>query len=284
MAFITGLFNKLGVKIAATQPAMLPALQDSSSPIYFTDAMRSLRLGAGVGTAVDLAELQEHAEKRAGEAAGFLKAAAIVLPVTKFLPKVLPPSAPLTISPRRSAPVFDDIFEGSGDFLGGLERVANIYSAFRGSNSSGLMTDSGDPVDSGGGEMTQVALPGAIAAGGIWLGTYLARAFGRGVASSVFTAANGIRVRIAQLWPLVRKYGPANVAGALGISVGALGTMLAQAPTSGGGRRRRRGVSASDVRTTRRTIKQLRGLSRLAGIGGGGGRGRAPRRRSYRYC
>lgn len=135
-----------------------------------------------------------------------------------------------------------------------------------------------------GGEMvpTAGALGGAVAAGGIWLGTYLARAFGRGAASAVFTAANGIRVRINQLWPLVRQYGPQAVAGALGITLGGLGTLLAQAPTSGGGRKRRRGISARDVTITRRTIKQLRKLSRLAGIRTGRG-GYAPRRRHRHY-
>lgn len=134
-----------------------------------------------------------------------------------------------------------------------------------------VYTDSGEVVPTAG------ALGGAMAAGGIWLGTYLARAFGRGAASAVFTAANGIRVRINQLWPLVRQYGPQAVAGALGITIGGLSTLLAQAPTTGP-RKRRRGISARDIRTTKRTIKQIRRISRLAGI-----RGRSAARGYYHW-
>lgn len=110
--------------------------------------------------------------------------------------------------------------------------------------------------DGGNGGMIQTGLP--LAAAGIWLGSLLARSLGRGAASAIFTAANGVRVRINQLWPLVRQYGPTAVAGALGIGVGSLGALLAQAPTSGGTRRRRRGISARDVRTTRRTLKTIK--------------------------
>lgn len=106
-----------------------------------------------------------------------------------------------------------------------------------------------------GGGMIQTGLP--LAAAGIWLGSLLARSFGRGAASAIFTAANGVRVRINQLWPLVRQYGPTAVSGALGIGVGSLGALLAQAPT-GGTKRRRRGISARDVTTTRRTLKTIR--------------------------
>lgn len=128
-----------------------------------------------------------------------------------------------------------------------------------------------------GGMMPTGALGGAVAAGGIWLGSYLARAFGRSAAAAVYTAANGIRVRISQLWPLVRRYGPETVAGALGITIGGLGTLLMQPGARTGTRRRARGITARDVKTTSRTIKKLRKLTRLAGIGGGGGY----RRRSY---
>jgi hypothetical protein len=141
-------------------------------------------------------------------------------------------------------------------------------------------------MDDYGGEMvpTMGSVGGAIAAGGVWLGTFLARSLGRGAASAVFTAANGIRVRLSQLWPLIRRYGAQNVAGALGITVGALGTLAMQAPR-GGVRKRARGISARDVKTTRRTIRTLKKLVRMSGIrmGGGGGRGYYPRRNRGHY-
>lgn len=110
--------------------------------------------------------------------------------------------------------------------------------------------------------MQQVGFPAVAAAGGIWLGSLLTRALGRGAAGAVFTAANGVRVRMAQLWPLVRKYGSQAVAGGLGISAGALGTLLAESAQyrSTGGRGRGRGISARDVKTTRRTLKSIKKL------------------------
>lgn len=124
----------------------------------------------------------------------------------------------------------------------------------------------------------------AIAAGGIWLSSLLARSLGRGAAGAVFTAANGVRVRLVQLWPLVRRYGWQAVAGALGITAGALGTLLAEA-SQHRPRRRRRGISYADISRTRRTIKTLRKMTRLAGIGGGGRArgGYRPRRRPRAY-
>lgn len=129
---------------------------------------------------------------------------------------------------------------------------------------------------SNGNGMTQVGWPAAAAAGGIWLGSLLTRALGRGAAGAVYTAANGVRVRMAQLWPLVRKYGSQSVAGGLGISLGALGTLLAQPEAIQGrkGRSRGRGISGRDVKTTRRTLKTIRKLYHMMPtrrVYGGGG-------------
>lgn len=111
--------------------------------------------------------------------------------------------------------------------------------------------------------MQPVALGGAVAAGGMWLGSLLARGFGGAARGAIFTAANGVRVRMGQLWPLVRRYGAETVAGGLGIGLGALGTLLAtpEALSGRGGRRGRgKGISARDVKTTRRTLKTIRKL------------------------
>lgn len=115
----------------------------------------------------------------------------------------------------------------------------------------------------GGGGMVPVGVGGAVAAGGLWLGSLLARSLGRGAAGAVFSATNGVRVRMSQLWPLVKRYGSEAVAAGLGISAGALGTLLATPEALHGrsGRRGRgKGISARDVKTTRRTLKTIRKL------------------------
>lgn len=117
---------------------------------------------------------------------------------------------------------------------------------------------------SNGGGMMQVGGAGAaVAAGGLWLGSLLARGFGGAARGVIFTAANGVRVRMAQLWPLVKRYGAEAVAGGLGIGLGALGTLLSTPEALHGraGRRGRgRGISARDVKTTRRTLKTIKKL------------------------
>jgi len=90
------------------------------------------------------------------------------------------------------------------------------------------------------------------------LGSLLARA--GGAAGAIFRGANGVTVRMSQLWPYVRKYGPVAVYTGLGISAAQLATLLEQAPKGGGGRGRGRGISARDVKTTRRTLKSIKKL------------------------
>lgn len=126
--------------------------------------------------------------------------------------------------------------------------------------------------------MQQVGFPAVAVAGGMWLGTLLTRALGRGAAGAVFTAANGVRVRMAQLWPLVRKYGSQAVAGGLGISAGALGTLLAESAQYRSSKRGRgRGITSRDVKTTTRTLKSIKKLYGMmpkrpsTSWGGGGG-------------
>lgn len=91
-------------------------------------------------------------------------------------------------------------------------------------------------------------LGGAAAMGGITLAAALG---GAGRAATFMI--NGIRGTMPQLWRYTRKYGAAAVANALGITVGALGAMLLSAPDAGR-RRRRRGISARDIRTTKRVV------------------------------
>lgn len=92
------------------------------------------------------------------------------------------------------------------------------------------------------------AIGGAIAAGGRTLASLFSRAAG----AATFNI-NGIRGTMPQLWRYTRRYGPAAVAQAMGITVGALGAMLLSAPDAGRSRRRR-GISARDIRTTKRVV------------------------------
>jgi hypothetical protein len=73
----------------------------------------------------------------------------------------------------------------------------------------------------------------------------------------------GVRGSLRQLWPAVRKYGPAAVAAALGVSSQVLAQMLMDAPR--GARRRRRGISARDIATTTRVVKFVNKISRKIG-------------------
>lgn len=119
------------------------------------------------------------------------------------------------------------------------------------------------------------AAMGAIAS----LGGRLAAMMGRGAGAAVI---NGVKFSMASLWPYIRKYGPTAVATALGISVAQLGTLAMNAPQ--GGRKRRRGISAADVRRTTRVLRFNQSLNRRFGrFGGGGGRGRARRGRHAHY-
>ena len=108
---------------------------------------------------------------------------------------------------------------------------------------------------------------GSMAAGAATLGGRLAAMFGRGAGTFMI---NGVKGSMSTLWPLVRKYGPTAVATALGISIGALGELLMRAPTTG--RKRRRGISASNISTAKRVIRFNRNLSRSLGTNRGRGR------------
>lgn len=93
-------------------------------------------------------------------------------------------------------------------------------------------------------------------------------------------AINGVKGKLSDLWPAVRQYGPQAVATALGIGAAELGQMLMASP-QGGRKKRARGISAGDVRRTRRVMGTMRRMNRQLGMGGGGGyrRGAAPRGR-----
>lgn len=118
---------------------------------------------------------------------------------------------------------------------------------------------------------------GAAMAGVMSLGARLAGMFGRGAGTFVI---NGVKGSMSRLWPYIRQYGPGAVAAALGITVAQLGALAMNAPQSP--RKRRRGISAADIRRTKRVIRFNRQLSRQLGTGRRSSSYR-PRRR-YAYC
>jgi len=176
--------------------------------------------------------------------------------------------------------------------MGDMGDVSEVFSTSDESSDSGVtLGDIYDVYDEfgggagspdGGGMVRTASAGGVVAAGGVWLGSLLARRFGRSGAAQVYTFANNLKVRASQLWDLVRSYGPARVAAAAGISAATLGAMLAATANTRGRRKRRRGISASNISTARRVISFNKRLSRQLGIRGGRGRSYSrPRRAHY---
>jgi len=97
------------------------------------------------------------------------------------------------------------------------------------------------------------ATGGLVSGAGAGLRT-LGGMLGRGAArAGAYFTINGVRGSVAQLWKYTRALGPEAVAAGLGISVGALGEILLRNPERKG-RGRRRGISARDIRTTKRVV------------------------------
>lgn len=152
-----------------------------------------------------------------------------------------------------------NIVEGEWELMGwpdqGWRNVAG--------NIIGLLTGSGEAQAMG--TFPTIArgvgtvMPGVVGAiGGVLGGVAAAGArtiasiFGRGAGAAARFSINGITGSVAQLWKYVRSHGAATVAAALGISLGALGTILLQNPEKR--RWRRRGISSRDIRTTKRVV------------------------------
>lgn len=127
------------------------------------------------------------------------------------------------------------------------------------------------------------AIGGAVAAAGAGVVGLWAKLRGAAGGAAGNFIINGVKGRVADLWPAVRKYGPHAVAAALGIGAASLAEILAQAPMNATRRRRGRGISASDIRRAKRVIRFNRRLSAQLGTGRGRARGRSyyPRGRAH---
>ncbi|SRR5258708_2131259 len=113
---------------------------------------------------------------------------------------------------------------------------------------------SGDISDFGGfagvGGMMQTALTPRIPGGGSQRGYNFGMSMGR-AARTIVTSMGSFSV--AKVWDLTKRFGPDVAAGVVGMSVVDLVTVLAHSGVMHR-RRRRRGISARDVRTARRVV------------------------------
>lgn len=134
-------------------------------------------------------------------------------------------------------------FGGNGYDSGVWDRIAPLAGRIFSEGGGGLppgLTPAGFPMIAG---VTGMAAAGVRT---------LASLFSRAGAAASFNI-NGIRGTIPQLWKYTRRFGPGAVAQGLGITVGALGALLLSAPDAGR-RRRARGISGRDIRTTKRVV------------------------------
>lgn len=179
-------------------------------------------------------------------------------------------------TPVRTEPMWEDEEIWEGDFGGGTD-----FGGWE-TGAGGADIDLGNLGSIiGGGSMVPTSIGGIIrgaagggvvgsmAAGAATLGGRLASMFGRGSGTFVI---NGIKGSMNSLWPLVRKYGPTSVAAALGIGAASLAELLMRAPTNP--RKRARGISARDLRTTARVGRFNKRVNRLFGTGRGRTRSR----------
>lgn len=126
----------------------------------------------------------------------------------------------------------------------------------------------------GGGVVSRTAVAPIISAGVANAGRWAGRIMRWGGARAILSG-NGLRMTAKEAWQMVNKFGPQVVAGALGWTVPALLAVLFDSGVNKR-RRRRRGVSARDIRTTKRVIRFANRLtSELAGVRGGYRRSKA---------
>lgn len=114
----------------------------------------------------------------------------------------------------------------------------------------------GGGVSGGGGIVPAAAGLGSIMRGGAAIAGAGMRTLGslfRGAARAASFNINGVTGTLPQLWRYTRRFGPQAVAAALGVTVAELGALLMTAPDAGR-TRRRRGISARDIRTTKRVV------------------------------
>jgi hypothetical protein len=171
-----------------------------------------------------------------------------------------------------------DVF--TGDWGGVVETVAGEIFDDEGGNGGGggaVVTTTGGGGGGGGfhiptGEFLRVAGGGAVSSMGVmpYIGQGAAAA-GRG-AMGIITrwgksmgavlAGRGVQMRARDVYEIVKKYGPEVAAGVLGWTVAELMQVLGNLGAFTPKKRRRRGVSARDIRTTKRVCRFVTSVSR----------------------
>lgn len=169
--------------------------------------------------------------------------------------------------------IVSDQISGSGSILG------DIFGSDSGDGGPDVLNDGTNTsgvVDRmrGGHDARGIWLPGAqgesgfvrtggLPAGLMALGAYLARRFGAAGAASAAVKIGNKVFRLGALRGYIDKYGASAVATALGISLGALGRLLLEAPAHK--KRRRRGLTWRQLNNARRTCKVLRNMQHHMG-------------------
>lgn len=268
MAFLLNVMNKLGQKVAeAGKTTQLQAFLASTDKRQ-TDAIRSLALGAGLGTEADLREIREHQAKFSAQAGKALAVTAIALPfigkglsgiaasAVKYAPTALKSTLQPTTISTGARPM--GITDANGNFSFGAAAETLLQIALNRS-----IPDHG-PIPQSAMMFPQVtqagfpALPsflgGAASAAGRIIGA------GVGVVRSVagrvtgFILANGRRVSVKDAASLAAQVGIVAAASTLGASPEEVAEAVLQSMKHRG---RGRGITAAQLRTTRRTIGKL---------------------------
>jgi len=168
-----------------------------------------------------------------------------------------------------------DIFTGdTGELVGD---VVDIFTSGDVSAGTGLTTTAaaaagggnGSWIGSQRGEFILVGKGGAAPSGGIvpfitqnavpYVSGVVAR-WGKGLNSII--AGRGVQIRARDMMEIVKKHGPGVAAGVVGWTVAELMQVLAGVGAFTPKKRRRRGISARDVRTTRRVCGFVQSISR----------------------
>ena len=184
----------------------------------------------------------------AGQAAS-IGASLVVPSVGGMRPPVLQPTAGGTMPFSLTSP-------GGGGFLGGFGEVARDLALSAGSAFIQSRIGGGGAVGPAPVQMAGLRMPGglgpAMAVGG-------GLAAGRTVLAAIKARVAGVlgkNLSIRRIVAIIKRLGPTVAATALGLSAVEIAQLLAASPS-----RRARGISASNIRTTKRTIKKIVGVA-----------------------
>ena len=174
----------------------------------------------------------------------------VVPPTGGMRPPVLQPTAGGTMPFSLTSP-------GGGGFLGGFGEVARDLALSAGSAFIQSRIGGGGAVGPAPVQMAALRVPGGMGAATAMAGGALAVSRTALVAIKARVAGVlGKNLSIRRIVAIIKRLGPTVAATALGLSAVEIAMLLAASPT-----RRARGISASNIRTTKRTIKKIIGVA-----------------------